>query len=267
MSSLRALEEWFVHAMTHGDTAIAGAADASARAGLPGLDALLTPSSARSAADRFDVYHHAYRARLRECLADDYPALAAATDFDALCNDYIVAHPSRSFSLNGYGQHMAAFLRERGPAPRAFFAELAALEWALVGAVHAAGGATLGLSAVQAVSPADWEHAVLVPSASLRVLRFEYPVNAFYKHVRDTDVAADVPSAAANDVAICRREMQIWRVDLSASAAHALRALAGGTALLPALTAAGARPEDVSVWFRTWMECGFFASVAVQPRA
>lgn len=265
MSQLRALEEWFVHAMTHGRDPAEGARDASERATLPPLDQLLTSSRTRSAAERFGVYHHAYRARLLECLADDYPVLSRATDFDALCTAYVDAHPSRSFSLNDYGRHLPAFLRERGSEPRAFFAELAALEWQLVQAVHAAGGGTLGLEAVQAVAPADWETAVLVPSPSLQVLHFEYPVNAFYKHVRERDHVPDVPAPAPNDVAVCRHRMQIWRVDLSPSGAAALRALASGTALLPALTAAGAPPEDVSVWFKTWMECGFF--VSVQTRA
>ena len=264
--SLRQLQEWFVHAMTRGDTPADGAAEASALHAAPALDQLLTSSAERAALDRFSAYHHAYRARLVECLADDYPVLAHTLGprFEALCLRYVAAHPSRSFSLNGYGRNLAAHLREDPTEDATFEAELAELEWALVEAVHAAGAPVLGLDAVQKVPPAAWEHAVLEPSPSLALLAFHYPVNAFYKQARETGPGAAPPhhpAPAPTAVAVCRRDAQVWRVDLSPSGHSALRALASGTALLPALTAADARPDDVTTWFRTWMECGFFSAV------
>lgn len=266
--SLRALQEWLMHAISHGESAEAGAREASLRLGLPALQNLLTPSATQSAAERLGVYHHAYRARLVECLLDDYPVLAQALGdaFDSVCHSYVAKNPSRSFSLNHYGQGMSEHLRASGPEPRQLFAELAALEWALVVAVHAPAAPALSLERVQAVPAEAWQHAVLVPAPSLSLHSFEYPVNAYYKLARGADTPGQLPSSPEpGALAVCRREMRIWRVELSPAGAVALRALCQGVALLPALSAAEARPEQVSVWFRTWMECGFFSDVSVSP--
>lgn len=261
---LQQLETWFVHAMTHGEDAAEGTAEASREHGAPMVDAMLTSSSMRSALERFSVYHHAYRARLHECLADDYPVLASALAeaFEPLCQAYVAQHPSRTFSLNAYGAALPDFVRTRALAP--LYVELARLEWSLVEAIHAPRAEALRMEDVAAIPQAAWEHAVLVPSPSLQVHRFEHPINAFYKKIRfreSGDALPELPAAGPSDLAVCRRELTVWRVDLSPAGAHALTALRAGTPLLAALTQADARPEDVSQWFRTWVECGFFSAV------
>lgn len=258
--NLRALQAWFVHAMTHGDDASAGAARASEAYALPTIDALLTHYRARRATDRFAIYHHAYRARLRECLLDDYPVLAhalGADAFDDLCAHYIEAHPSTKFSLNAYGRHLPAWAQGRVPT---WCAELARLEWALVEAVHAESHARLRQEQVADLSPAQWEHARLVPNPALAVLRFTHPVNAYFKRIKEHG-ESEPPAPEASALAVCRREMTVWRVDLSAGGAEAIERLLRGESLLSALTAVNPEPSEVSRWFRTWIECGFWSDV------
>lgn len=79
------------------------------------------------------IYHHAYRARLVEVLADVFPhtLLFCGTDyFEKLTHAYIQDHTPSSRSLNDYGDHFADFLKHLHPESAALF-ELAQIEWAL----------------------------------------------------------------------------------------------------------------------------------------
>lgn len=61
------------------------------------------------------IYTHAYAARLKEVLANDYPAMLIAIGedhFNQLADDYIQAHPSHYFSLRDFGRHMPDFVSE-----------------------------------------------------------------------------------------------------------------------------------------------------------
>ena len=88
-----------------------------------------------NAARRLGIYADAYRSRLVEALASDYPALKEVlgeSRFDRLMRAFVAAHPSRTPNLRWYGGELARFLghssRGRGRRP---LAELARFEWAL----------------------------------------------------------------------------------------------------------------------------------------
>ncbi|MGD2053129.1 MAG: DNA-binding domain-containing protein [Gammaproteobacteria bacterium] len=64
---------------------------------------------------RLSVYRHAYRSRLKEVLANDYPAVLMAigdNQFNRLADDYIDAHPSLYYSLRDFGHHLSAFVSD-----------------------------------------------------------------------------------------------------------------------------------------------------------
>src|SRR5690606_2409343 len=101
-------------------------------------------------------YHHAYHARLVECLADDFPCVQAVCGeevFATLARGYIAAHPSRHPNLNGYGAGFPLWLRRlrRPLVHRALLADLAALEWALVDVLHAQAAPVLDATALAAI--------------------------------------------------------------------------------------------------------------------
>ncbi|HVJ90563.1 MAG TPA: putative DNA-binding domain-containing protein, partial [Labilithrix sp.] len=177
--SLDEAQRWFQTVITHPESVDAGAREA----GLP-VEAVVVPGAAIDALGAIGVYHYAYHARLVECLVDDYPALAHALGherFESLAREYIARHPSRSPNLNAYGQHMATFCSERSEGDARFWADLARLEWALVEMIHAEDAEPLAADELSRIEPAAWASARLLPSDTLRVLRFSYPVNAFYK--------------------------------------------------------------------------------------
>ena len=236
------------------------------------VETLVTRGPRLSALERLAIYGDGYFARLVECLLDDYPALAhllGAEEFESLARAYVVAHPSRSPSLNAYGAGMVAFLRQRPEPWATFAAELAELEWALVTVIHAETRPALAPDALASVRPEDWARARLVPSPALAVLAFRYPVNTFYQAFRAGN-APVLPAPAASAVAVHREGLKLYRHDLEPVAARLLTALARGEPLGVALEGLqrAASPQELetaqsrlSAWFSDWVSAGFFTAL------
>jgi len=123
---------------------------------------------------RLAVYSNAYRARLIEALATDYPTLQALEGkeaFEALCLGYIDAHPSRYFTLRRFGRHLAAYLAETQPCrDRPALSELAAFEWSLVDAFDAPDREGVGEEQLARLPAEDWPGLCLTLHPSVRRL-------------------------------------------------------------------------------------------------
>ena len=215
--ALREAQVWMVGAITGTD------ADAQAK----DIERFITAGPRMTASERFEIYRSGYRARLVECLLDDYPVLAAMLGdepFETLCHAYVDRHPSASPNLNGFGRHMASFCRDvrlEGEAcsgfdaQRIFASELATLEWALVEVLHAECPPALEVAALQAMPPDAWGRARFIKSDAVRLFRFEYPVNAVFIANRIEERVPEVPAPSPNAVAVYRKDMQLWRMGLT----------------------------------------------------
>ena len=273
---LSALQQWFASLSTDASGVEAGLAGANRGLGLlnaPPLEQVVKAGPCLSAHERLQIYNHSYFARLTECLADDYPALAEAlgeSAFAALARDYIQHHPSSSPSLNAYGRHLSTLCRGRVDPWAAFAADLARLEWALVEVVHAPAGAALAPDALSAIPPASWATARLVPSPTLRVLSFDYPVGKYFQAFRE-ERAPSIPEPQASATAVYRKELTIWRMELEAPAAHLLLNLVTGVPLNSAILELEQRADDDAArqelgralpqWLSSWVSSGFFAGI------
>ncbi|HET8938623.1 MAG TPA: DNA-binding domain-containing protein [Polyangiales bacterium] len=260
--SLPELQHWLVSAICE--------------AGEPASQGIVSDGPRLSGRQCLEIYRDAYIARLSECLRDDYSALAATLGddrFSELCQRYITAYPSRSPSLNAFGRHMADLCLSQADlldAP-AFYADLARLEWALVEVTHAYTGAPLALQVLQTIPAAAWGDARLLGSQALRLLTFEYPVNAHYQAYRRDGVVLPLPAAEACATAVYRRELMLWRMDLTPAMTRVLSALLAGSTIGQALErihvpdldrAAQAEAErSVMTWFQAWMSSGFFTEL------
>jgi hypothetical protein len=274
---LRSLQQWFAAAVMFPDGVAAGIEQAATDSGLAvslgEVERVLLPSTKLSGIERLAIYGDAYRARLVECLADDYPALKYALGddaFEALCLRYIARHPSRSPNLNAFGRRMAAFCRGEEPFPLLFAGDLAALEWAMVEVVHAANAEKLDLAALSALPADRWAEARFSASSTVRMLEFSHPVNAFLQAFR-MDQAPSSPDAAWSATAVFRDGPTIWRMDLSRAMHALLSSLFGGTPLGTALESLAREDRlteeegaQVMVWFRDWVKYGFFASIEIE---
>ena len=271
--SLDDQERWFQTVITHPESVEAGAA----LAGEP-TERVILAGAMTSAVEGLEVYHHAYRARLIECLVDDYPALnyaLGAEAFAALAARYIVQHPSRSPNLNAFGRHMETFCRAQEDPQAGFWADLARLEWALVEILHAEDAPALAGEELARYPTEAWSDARLLPSHTLRICRFDYPVNAFFQAFKN-DETPPVPAPAPLALAVYRQGFTLWRMVLTPTMADLLEDLVGGATLGDALGAMEKRirdpdalseaARDVMAWFSSWVQGGFFRGVEITGR-
>ena len=224
---------------------------------------MLTDGPALDHLSRLEVYHYAYRARLRECLADDFAGVRAwlgEAAFDRLCDRVITASPSRTKDLNTWGVALVEELRLR---PR-FVTELAALEWALVEAIHAPPPLVMDPAELAAVPVEAWAEASFAPSPTLRLLRFDWTANAVLQGLREG--RRPRPRRRETHVAVYRKGFVVWRMEVPADMAGVLRQLVAGVSLGEALATLpeDAAPERVMRWFTTFVAEGLFEGVRHQ---
>jgi hypothetical protein len=134
--------------------------------------------------------------------------------------------------------------------------------------------ATLGT-----IPPEQWPSARLPASAAVRIVRADYPVNAFF-HAFKAGEEPEVPDASISITAVYRTDMTLWRMALTPAMATLLERLFAGATLGEALESldqagdGGEAPSEaeteeaarsVMVWFREWVSGGFFARVELDP--
>lgn len=201
--------------------------------GVPGMAQRIDGRDATERAHRLRIYADAYRLRLVQVLAEDYPALRAALGAEAfgrLCTRYVYAHPSRHPSVRWFGAGLAAWLRDTGQ-PEARVA-LARFEWAQGELFDAPDVSPCGVSALQAVPADAWPSLRLALVPALRLLD-------------DVGNAPDRAVAVAEGHAAPRWRRRrttwlLWRQDLDVH----WRALPGDEARALAGVAAGATFAD-----------------------
>ncbi len=235
------------------------------------IEGVILPSKTLSPVERVGVYQGMYLLRMIEALEGDYPAVAhyLGTDaFAALVEGYAKAHPSRSYTFNRFGGKFPEYIREsKGLRRRAVLADLARLERAVTEVFDAPQSPAWPAEAIEKISPAGWETAVLKPVDAFRVLSFAYPVNAYLQSVKtENHDHPELPRRAAW-AAVYRKDYEVWRLDLGKPAYDFLRALASGRPFGKAVVAAarglqGNPGDQIFRWLRSWVAEGMFQSVS-----
>jgi hypothetical protein len=224
---------------------------------------------------RLGIYGDAYRVRLTEALASNYPALAqllGEADFAALAAAYIETHVSRWPSIRHYGAELAQFL---ATAERYrdidVLAELAAWEWAMSEVFDAADAGTLEVAAFTAVPPEDWAGLRFDLHPAIRRLDLHWNVPQSWKTLTG---GGDRPppelAARSQPWLLWRHELQILFRSLPHDEAMAFDALRAGAtfgdvclALCEHLSADEA-PTRAATCLRSWTESGLIVGVRRQ---
>jgi len=200
-----------------------------------GIERSVIGSPGAGVAERLRVYSHAYPARLKEVLRNDYPgllALAGDEVFDEVAGDYIKAHPSRYANVRWYGDSLGAFLTSD---PRwssiPAFAAMADFEWNLGLAFDAPDEPHVDVATIATTAPADWPMLRLTLATNVRRFSSVWNVAAIR---RATDRGDRVPSAESFDDPppwiIWRKGVAVMHRQLDADESAALAVIeAGGT--------------------------------------
>lgn len=238
--------------------------------GEPGMHPRVAGHGAHERAHRLRIYADAYRLRLLQILAEDYPALRARCGparFDRLAARYLVAHPSRSPSVRWLGAAFADWLRTDGQPPSRV--ALARFEWAKGEVFDAADAVALDQRALLELGPAQWPRLRLALAPSLRLL-------AGLGNAPQLAAALAAGGRAPRWRADPGRHWLLWRHEhdvywraLDADEAAALQAIAAGACFAdwcvrlhheqPALRAAGL--------LKRWLADGWISALSIASAA
>ncbi|MBN2700910.1 MAG: DNA-binding domain-containing protein [Methylohalobius sp. ZOD2] len=183
------------------------------------------------AGERLAVYRNAYRVRLTEALAVDYPMLArwlGEARFAQLAEDYIANYPSDVRSIRWVGRHLTKFLRAAEPwRERPELAEMAAFEWALGLAFDCADADPLAPEALVRIPPEQWPRLRFQLHPSVQLLQLAYSVPSIWKALQ---AESELPPYRPNRVSwlIWRQGLRQFFRSLAEPEAHALRAIQTG---------------------------------------
>lgn len=144
--------------------------------------------------DRLDIYRNTFVLTLTKALRLGFPAterLVGEEFFEGAAHIFIGEHPPRAAWLDQYGGEFPNFLRSFPPATSiAYLGDVAALEWAVSGALHAEDAAPLDVARLSAIGAEDGLRIHFVPHPSIRLLRLDYPADVIWRAVLDADDAA-----------------------------------------------------------------------------
>jgi hypothetical protein len=236
------------------------------------IDAHVVGDSPQEVAARLAIYADAYRTRLREALASNYPALVkllGARDFATLAARYIAAHVSRTPSIRYYGDALPEFLAsDAGYQDVPLLAELAAWEWALTEVFDAADAAAIGAEGLTAVAPEAWADLGFSFHPAVRRLELRWNVPHLWKALTAGE-PHPAPELAAQPQAWLqwRDGLQMRFRSLDTDEAVALRvALDGGSfgelcVRLSELVDEAQAPTRAARYLRSWFDAGLVTGI------
>lgn len=243
-------------------------------AGDPAIGAHVAASPPAPAAARLRVYADAYRLRLVQVLANDFPVLTGHVGrarMEEMASAYLRDHPSTQPSVRHLGRRFAQWLSARCEGDRALV-ELARFEWAQGEVFDACDAVPVTLAEVGALPAAAWPTLSLSFHPALRCLWLATTAPA-----QVAAHAAGQPPTAPADAApghwlLWRQDFNVhWR-RLSEDEADALRDMRGGSrfgalcARLEALHGIDA-PARAAGLLKRWLQDGLVTALHAETPA
>lgn len=235
--------------------------------------AAILPSRRLNSAARLAIYQDAYRLRLTEFLANDYPALAAVLgdeDFAALASAYIDATPSLHRNARWYGTRLPDFLAAQPPwSELRIFADLAAFERALADAFDAADSPGLGADALASLSEGERPRLRLDFAPSVSVLSLAKQTGALYEAVIE-GAEPTMPDGGDEETILVWRDATlspVYRI-LEADEASALSVARSGATLADICALLALRHTEVTaahmaaLFLARWFGDGLVTAIA-----
>ncbi len=232
----------------------------------------IEPGGKISPERRLYIYQHAYRARLRDVLAEDFPVLHAMLGdegFIGLCNRYIDAHPSSHPSLRYFGRELENFLTREAPYDsQPVLAEMARFEWTFHDVFDARDGACVTVENVMELPAALWTTLRLAFHPSVRLAAYDWNVAAVWASVQDEADQPEIPEQmpGTSHILQWRHELKSFYRTVDRDEAAVLR-IAMGQKAFPEIcqTLAGEHGDQAPVraaeLLKTWVVEGLVESL------
>lgn len=218
--------------------------------------------------DQLAVYVNAYRYRLYDVTAEDYPVLKFAMGDDALdmlLKDFVNTAQSEHFNIAHYTTKLPEFLKHHEHYS-AFLYEIAQLENAISYLADYPETTPLAPEHLAGLDPERFMEMRLNPRAALQLFTFDYPVNAYYRAVKE-EQSPTLPAQEKIYLAVFRHDDVMWRMELAENEYHLLQKIFAGEPIGQALEALQTEfqlSEDelianLSEWFGRWIRNGLLA--------
>lgn len=287
VQTLEVLQHWMMSVVTHSGGVEAGIVSDEAQRACPvapdAVESVICHSRSQSSIERLAVYSNAYRARLLEVLAGEYPSLVYAVGEDvffSLAAAYLECHPPRSHTLAELGRKFPDYLAHSRPAREDsagsadwadFVVDLARLERTYSEVFDGPGIECLPASLseqLESLTEGQWLKTRLIPAPCLRLMTFEFPVHGYASAARRRE-QPDCPTAEKTWLAITRRDYVVRRASLDKLEFEILSELVQGGTISSALQHAPIESSNrideiaglVATWFREWSAAGYFVGL------
>ncbi|MBY0428990.1 MAG: DUF692 family protein [Alphaproteobacteria bacterium] len=220
-------------------------------------------------AEQLGVYINGYRFRLYNVTAEDYPVLKHALGkekFEQLIDDFVNQVHSTHFNIARYTWKLPEFLVEHA-VHTPFADELCELESAIAELHDSLETTALTPEHLAGLSPEALMELTLHPRAALQLFEFTYPVNAFYKAVKENETPS-IPAPQKSHLAVFRHDDIVWRMDIEAQEYILLQYLFSGMSVGTALEKTQSElglsddelPPKLFSWFSRWIRNGLLAA-------
>jgi hypothetical protein len=253
----------------------------------------IAPNSRLTAFERLEIYNRQYWFRLQTAFHEDFPGLRAVVGeerFDALMNAYLLAHPSRSFTLRNLGSKLMDWL-EKNPQfagrQAALALDVVRVEWACIEAFDNAEHAPLSVSEVAAIGG----DSRLALQPHVQLLSLSYPADKLVLEMHQRQWKESSEAGARPDphesqterlrlrkkatwLAVHRADFSLYYKRLSKAEYRTLCGLRDGQTLSEALDegfagsriAMSKRAGLVQEWFANWAELSWFSKLQTATR-
>jgi hypothetical protein len=216
MSDLADLQRDFQRYVLRGDSTVAGSINGTRR----------VPATTRLA-----IYSQAYRLRLIDALANNFPRLQqllGEREFALTAQGYIDEHPSRTASIRWYGSALPQQLARAHP-ERPWLSELARWEWAITTAFDARDATALLPQSLVGIEPQHWPALVFDFHPSVQHLRMRTNAPVLFKALsQEQPATAPVMLEREQSWLIWRQALKTQYRSMSEDEAAALDAMRGG---------------------------------------
>ena len=220
------------------------------------------------AQQRLGIYHHAYRSRLAEVLADSFAKTnlyMGSHGFEAEATSFVVSQPPLARSLNRYGTDLPAYLQQRYPHNPELF-ELTRLEWDLRTCFDGPDVAALDAASAAADATQAWLTRQNCLHPSLRLRQISSNVVQLWRAIdEDEDVPAAATLPSPRTLAVWRKGLQPHFKTLESAQALFISCLAEGHSILQACEELQnlpelAEPQTLGLWLAEWWEDGLLCA-------
>lgn len=211
--------------------------------------------------EQLAVYANAYRYRLYDAVAEDYPVLRHYLT-DKIFSDLIWAFVEEvlpdHFNIGRFALKLPAFIQQTLP-DDAFAHAMCQLETTVAQMTDPTETQPLDEADIQGLTAETLLDMTLYPRQALALMQFDQQVNAYYQAVMDGEFA--VPVGEAVYLAVFRHEDVVWRMELEAQEFGLLSKLFSGASIGETLADVEEDAQyEITEYFSKWMRNGLLAS-------